>query len=514
MVTTTDLKTTPQANVAWIDPLIHENNYCLWNLLVPARQVLYYTFSITSGTESQEYGGKGGALQAFNSSQMTAVRNILSYVTQLTGITFSETAEGSVADLHFAATDISGSNTTGVTATYGGWSYNASGVVTSYNPDAYVYLDNHEFASQNQTLQAGNTGYETLLHEIGHALGLKHPFESDSVLSAALDNTSNTVMSYTEKGGPYSTFQQLDLAALTFLYGKDGLGGSWGWGSSGKYYQGTNGADTFSAGNSGTRIWSGQAGQDSLGYTVGSDAVTFSRSGSSLHLSGSGLEDLVANDIEILTFTNQSLVNSALYKMIPANGSLSYDASGGQNLNGTTGTDARIYTGNYQSYSIAKSGNTVTVASGNTTDTLTGIERLYFDDQAVALDSSGIGGQAYRIYQAAFDRKPDTGGVGYWIRMMDEGTSLETVASSFVASNEFKTLYGASPSNTTMVNAFYQNVLHRAPDSGGFQYWLNELDTHHQTAYQMLVNFSESTENQNNVIGTISNGFTYDFYSG
>ena len=52
-------------------------------------------------------------------------------------------------------------------------------------------------------------------------------------------------------------------------------------------------------------------------------------------------------------------------------------------------------------------------------DTLVSVERLVFSDVTVALDLDGVGGQAYRIYKAAFDREPDSGGLGYWIAQME-----------------------------------------------------------------------------------------------
>ena len=42
-----------------------------------------------------------------------------------------------------------------------------------------------------------DAGVHTFLHEIGHNIGFKHPFDGDYVLSAADDDFGHTVMSYT-----------------------------------------------------------------------------------------------------------------------------------------------------------------------------------------------------------------------------------------------------------------------------------------------------------------------------
>jgi hypothetical protein len=127
----------------------------------------------------------------------------------------------------------------------------------------------------------------------------------------------------------------------------------------------------------------------------------------------------------------------------------------------------------------------------------------------LAFDVAGNAGQAYRLYQAAFDRTPDVGGLGYWISAMDGGSSLHSVAEQFVGSAEFKTLYGSNASNDTVLKAYYQNVLHRPADEGGYKFWLNALDTHAVSLADLLVQFSESQENQTQVIGTIQNGIAY-----
>jgi len=143
---------------------------------------------------------------------------------------------------------------------------------------------------------------------------------------------------------------------------------------------------------------------------------------------------------------------------------------------------------------------------------LINVERIKFADTAIALDTSEVGGKAYRVYQAAFNRTPDIGGLGYWISQMDGGASLKSVAQGFINSAEFKTLYGASPTNAQIVNKFYENVLHRTPDSGGYNYWLGILNSGQGTVTDVLASFSESPENVSGVSGAISSGIRYTPY--
>jgi hypothetical protein len=188
---------------------------------------------------------------------------------------------------------------------------------------------------------------------------------------------------------------------------------------------------------------------------------------------------------------------------------------GNDSLDGGTGIDTARYLGARANYTITKtsSGYSVTDTTGaEGQDTLVNIERLQFSDGSVALDGSGNGGQAYRIYQAAFNRTPDAAGLGYWMNALDKGASLESIAADFVASTEFKTLYGEHPSNSDVLNKFYENVLHRQADGAGFSYWLNILDSKAATAAQVLAQFSESGENQAALASLIGTGFAYTPY--
>lgn len=81
-------------------------------------------------------------------------------------------------------------------------------------------------------LDDGDYGYTALIHEIGHALGLKHPGNynaggggaSPPYLPSSMDSRAFTTMSYSTPAGwtgtDASTMGYLDIAALQFLYGK------------------------------------------------------------------------------------------------------------------------------------------------------------------------------------------------------------------------------------------------------------------------------------------------------
>lgn len=398
MALVSDVTSVRLSGLTHIDALLSESPG--WNWLAPARNVIYYTFSIASGNETGS-SSISGPLTAFNSAQQAAALSQMAYISQLTGIQFSLASSGTTADLHFANVDLVPSpSTAGLCSSSYDYQYNQNNVVTTYNTQAYVYLDNKEWASDNSNPVAGSAGFETLLHEMGHALGLKHPFEGTPQLSTAQNNTGNTVMSYTDDGNPHSTFSPFDLAALAWLYGGDGLGGALGASSTGRFVIGSASAEVISG-------------------SIAND-----------RLQGSG---------------------------------------GNDTLNGDTGTDTALFTNNRSQYAVSKTSGGYTVAAqtgSDGTDTLTGIERLQFADEKVALDTlaSQAAGKSALLVGAVLGKSAlaNKALVGNLIGYFDNGNSLTTAASALVDGGTMTTLAGGADNNA-YVNLIYRAVTGASP---------------------------------------------------
>lgn len=181
--------------------------------------------------------------------------------------------------------------------------------------------------------------------------------------------------------------------------------------------------------------------------------------------------------------------------------------AGNNMFDGGAGVDTVYYNGGKHDVSIPSSGNTYSVTHDGSTDTLTNIERIDFGPGSVlALDvkAGENAGSAYRLYQAAFDRKPDISGLKFWINALDTGTGLQQIAQGFVNSDEFKTLNpGKDP--TSIINNLYQHVLHRDADAPGEQYWKSAM-AEGMSANDVLVSFSESQENISNTAAALNSG--------
>lgn len=188
-----------------------------------------------------------------------------------------------------------------------------------------------------------------------------------------------------------------------------------------------------------------------------------------------------------------------------------FAGSGDDKLNGKGGLDVSVYSGPAGEYSITNQGGVITVTDKSSardgTDTLTDIERLVFTDDIVAFDS--LAAQAYRVYEAAFNRTPDKGGLSYWVNALDHGADLREVTAGFASSQEFQSIYGTNPSTEDVVTRFYVNVLDRQPDAAGISYWVDQIKGGRGIA-DALLGFSESNENIANLQSTVGLGVHLD----
>jgi Domain of unknown function (DUF4214) len=100
-----------------------------------------------------------------------------------------------------------------------------------------------------------------------------------------------------------------------------------------------------------------------------------------------------------------------------------------------------------------------------------------------------------RLYFAYFLRIPDYDGLLFWVNQYRQGATLDSISQAFAQSQEFINRYGAL-SNGDFVTLVYQNVLGRAPDPGGYSFWVNQLNSGGMTRGQVMLNFSESAENK------------------
>lgn len=103
-------------------------------------------------------------------------------------------------------------------------------------------------------------------------------------------------------------------------------------------------------------------------------------------------------------------------------------------------------------------------------------------------------GEAYRLYQAAFDRTPDSAGLANAVGVLDNGASPQLLALGFVNSPEFRASF-TGLSQAATVNKLYENVLHRAGEAAGIDLWVGQLQSGASLA-QVLIGFSDSLENR------------------
>ena len=199
-----------------------------------SRQSFTYSFmtALSDGNTSDSTG-----FRAMSNTQQSAVRRAFDYLSSIINVTFTESNSAGQADINFGTNNQSTKGSSGYANLPNG----------SGDHPVYLFLDNSP-GNANTTMTQGSYGWETLIHEIGHTLGLKHPGNYNAsggampgpYLSKALDSRLYTLMSYNNPTGSLevssaslpsgatrysastvnpSTYMMFDMAALQFMYG-------------------------------------------------------------------------------------------------------------------------------------------------------------------------------------------------------------------------------------------------------------------------------------------------------
>lgn len=111
------------------------------------------------------------------------------------------------------------------------------------------------------------------------------------------------------------------------------------------------------------------------------------------------------------------------------------------------------------------------------------------------------------IYEAGLNRAADEPGLNFWIRAFEGSLpgggaplSLREISQAFLDSPEFEDSIGDPDviSDFALVTGLYENVLDRAADEPGRNFWLSVLDRPDVDAADLLIAFARSTENREN----------------
>jgi hypothetical protein len=179
--------------------------------------------------------------------------------------------------------------------------------------------------------------------------------------------------------------------------------------------------------------------------------------------------------------TAENLVGTAQNDWITGSG-------GNDILSGGAGTDTAVYMSDMSNYGLTISNGSIVIedrSGRDGTDTLNSIEILEFNGTAFELDRftnvstlTEADMMAFcELYVAYFNRAPDSTGLLFWGSALADGMSMNEIARLFFDQPETQALYGGSSSTGDFVTAVYSNILGRAPDASGFNYWTGILDS-------------------------------------
>lgn len=105
------------------------------------------------------------------------------------------------------------------------------------------------------------------------------------------------------------------------------------------------------------------------------------------------------------------------------------------------------------------------------------------------------------LYEVALGRSADGSGRTYWLEQIRNGAALDTIGASFYGSEEYYRRSGGT--DQSFVESLYADVLGRAPDSGGRQYWLTRMAVDSVPIHHIATGFHASLESRRDRAGRL-----------
>jgi Ca2+-binding RTX toxin-like protein len=236
------------------------SNNARWNGFADLGTPVIVTYSFLEGDDVPTTGETAyttTSTSTFTAAQRANMEDVFAEFSSMSGVVFVEVDSGAgMIDLH----NVDGSS-------YGGWA-NVSNSSETYTSNGIFVVDN------SGDYDEGSYGYLTMLHELGHAMGLQHPFEGMIQLDPSVDDEEHTVMTYNATWPYVDNLGTFDVQALQHLYGDaiDISDWTFTYTSALLTVEGSTGADTI-VGVSGSNRLYGKKGRDDLFGRDDDDAI-------------------------------------------------------------------------------------------------------------------------------------------------------------------------------------------------------------------------------------------------
>lgn len=338
-----------------------ENDSLRWNGLTDVGTQVVITYSFTDTADlpdpsSDPYGAT--AYWSYNTAQRTLFEEVTAQYEAVSGVIFVEIQGEAMINVY---------GSTGGSA--GGWANVAQSSTFS--------TGSGDLTNNYMNMDEGDYGYQVNLHELGHAMGLEHPFEGDIQLAESVDNQTNTVMTYNIESPYVTELGVFDIQALADIYGSADSFNNWVVGVDANdivMITATNGANVILATGQDTAIFAGKGndevlgreGDDSVRAGQGEDSIVGGR-GSDTLLGEAG-NDLIIGDMTQDDFSGD---NTDRDKILGGRGDDTlYGGDGRDRLSG--GQDDDLLYGGYGNDVLAGGSGNDTLAGGDGRDQLRG----------------------------------------------------------------------------------------------------------------------------------------------